>query len=229
MEKWIDFARNVVGAQEKAAMQNHLESGCQRCSKVASLWQRVHHVTRHDHVFEPPESAIRSVKGTFAIRGPRKPYPKGLAAVQLLFDSSQAPLPAGVRSAASAARQLLFGASNYRIDIRIEPHVDSDKVTLIGQVLRTTDPSDGLAEIPIALIKGRQVVAETLTSQFGEFQLDCDLKGRFDLWLRLPSEELCLPLVEPIRKSIGSRTQKIDSKELSRMVKRRKNRTRNKV
>ena len=44
LEKWADFARQVIGEREKAEMQSHLEDGCRKCSKVLGLWQRVHQV-----------------------------------------------------------------------------------------------------------------------------------------------------------------------------------------
>jgi hypothetical protein len=229
MEKWIDFARDVMGAHEKAAMQSHLESGCQRCSKVLNPWRHVHAIARHDTAFEPPESTVQSIKGAFSIHGPRKATSSSRAMVEVLFDSARTPLFAGVRSQASAARQLLFGAGNYRIDIRVEPQPNSDKISLIGQVLRTTDPSAGLAAIPVVLIKGRKVMAETSTSQFGEFQAECALKGRFDLWLRLPYEELRLPITEPFQKADADRLHAISSAALSKRSRRRKIRTRKKV
>jgi hypothetical protein len=229
MEKWIDFARNVVGAQERAAMEDHLKDGCERCSQSLSMWTRVHGIARHDHKFEPPESAVRSMKGTFGIRGPRKAHGGARAIVELLFDSARNPLPAGVRSDAASARQLLFGIADYRIDVRMEPKIDSDKVALTGQVLQTRDQGDGLGAIPVALVKGKKVVAEAVTSQFGEFALDCDLDGHFHLRVKLPSEELELPLLEPALNTKASGSQVKDSKEIRKARRRSKKSTRGRV
>ncbi len=229
MEKWIDFARSVVGAQERVAMQSHLEAGCKRCSKVLGLWQRVHKVARDEHMFEPSNSAVRSMKGAFGIRGPRKVRGGARAIVELLFDSARNPALAGVRSNAAAPRQLLYGAGDYRVDLRIEPQLDSEKVAVVGQVLHTSDPSGGLGAIPVALVRGRKVLAESVTSQFGEFSLECDLEGRFHLKVKLPSEELQLPLIEPILEPAAHRPLAYDSKEINEMVRRRKKRTRKRV
>ncbi len=226
MEKWIDFARGVVGAQEKSAMQNHLESGCKKCSQAVSLWQRVHQAARQEPGFEPPQNIVRSIKGTFVTHGPRPQRRSAPAIAKLLFDSAMSPAPVGVRSTAATARQLLFGVGTYRIDLRMEPQLDSDKVAVIGQVLHSSDPEEGLGALPVALVKGRKVVAETITSQFGEFNLECDLDGHFHLRVRLPAEELQLALIDPMLPPGSPRPLTYDPKEVGRMVRKKPKSTR---
>ncbi len=225
MEKWVDFVRNVSGAPDKAAMQKHLETGCKQCTKTLDLWKHVHQVAQHERALEPPESAVRAIKGSFAIHGPRRERPRSRSIASLLFDSALSPVQVGVRSSSSTARQLLFGVGSYRIDLRMEPQLDSDKVALVGQVLQSTDPHEGLGALPVALVKGRKVVAETITSQFGEFNLECDLDGRFQLRVKLPAEELQLALIEPILPPGPQLPLTYDSRSLSKAMKRRKKRT----
>ncbi len=228
MEKWVDFARDVLGAPDKAAMQKHLETGCKQCSKTLDLWKHVHQVAGHDRALQPPESAVRAMKGTFAIHGPRRDRPRSRSIATLLFDSALSPIQPGVRSSSSTARQLLFGVGTYRIDLRMEPQLDSDKVAVVGQVLQSTDPHEGLGALPVALVKGRKVVAETLTSPFGEFNLECDLDGRVQLRVKLPSEELQLALIEPILPPGPATPLTYDPKELRKATRRRKKRTKGK-
>ena len=207
------------------AMQRHLESGCKQCTKTLNLWQHVHQAAQNERGLQPSESAVRGMKGAFAIHGPRRQRRGARSIATLLFDSALSPVQAGVRSSASAARQLLFGVGAYRIDLRMEPQLDSDKVAVIGQVLHSTDPSEGLGAVPVALVKGRKVVAETITSRFGEFNLECDLDGRFQLRVKLPAEELQLALIEPILPPGPPLPLTYDSKELRRAIKRRKKRS----
>jgi hypothetical protein len=222
MEKWVDFARNVIGEKERGAMQSHLENGCKECSKVLRMWQRVYSVARHEHSFEPPESAVRSMKGTFAIEGPRHANRRVPAIASLLFDSFLSPQAAGVRSAATSARQLLYAAGCYRIDVRIEPKVDSDNIALVGQVLNSADPGGSIGEVPVALIRGQRVLAETVTSKFGEFHLESDAEGSFQLRVSVLGEELRLPPIQSV--SEGN-----DSKRVNTPSPRTKKRTRKKV
>ena len=225
MEKWVDFARGVIGAREKTAMQSHLDTGCKQCSKALKLWKHVHQVARQETALEPPESAVRQMKAAMAIHGPRRQ--KGVrATAKLLFDSGLSPAQVGVRSSGAPARQLLFGVGTYRIDLRMEPQLDSDKVAVIGQVLHSTDPREGLGALPVALVKGRKVVAETITSKFGEFNLECDMGGHFHLRVKLPSEELQLALVDPILPPLPLLSLPYDSKIFKGLLKKKKKRNR---
>jgi hypothetical protein len=226
MENWVDFARGVVGAREKTAMQTHLDTGCKQCSKALNLWKHVHHVARQETALDPPETAVRQMKAAMAIHGPRRQTGVARAAAKLLFDSGRSPVQAGARSSGSSARQLLFGVGTYRIDLRMEPQLDSDKVAVIGQVLHSTDPREGLGALPVALVKGRKVVAETITSKFGEFNLECDMAGHFHLRVKLPSEVLQLALVDPILPPSPILSLPYDSKILKSLLKKRKKRNR---
>jgi hypothetical protein len=226
MENWVDFARGVTGERDKTAMQSHLDTGCKKCLKALKLWQHVHHVARQQTTLEPPETAVRQMKAAMAIHGPRRSKGLAQATAKLLFDSGLSPVPVGVRSSGSAARQLLFGVGTYRIDLRMEPQLDSDKVAVIGQVLHSADPREGLGALPVALLKGRKVVAETITSSFGEFNLECGQEGRFHLRVKLPAEELQLALVDPILPPLPILSLPHDSKYLKRTPKKRRKRSR---
>ena len=197
LEQLTDFARNVAGPQERLEMQQHLTEGCKKCSQVVSLWQRLHEIAKHEAGYAPPEGAVRMAKGAFAIRGPRKSGLRARLMATLLFDSSLSPLPAGVRSAVRSERQLLYGVGNYRIDLRIEPQVDTDSVAIVGQVLRSTDAISDVGPVTVKLTKGRKVIAQAVSNKFGEFRLECDLEGGFQLRISLPVEELCVQLIEP--------------------------------
>ena len=229
LDRWIDFARNAVGQTERAEMQAHLSAGCKQCSKTLNLWQRMHEAGKHESRYAPPESIVRTIKSTFAIRGPRKASRASRAIASLLFDSAMAPLQAGVRSSATAERQLLYGVSQYRIDVRIEAQPNSDKVALMGQILDSTAPGESIGAVPVRLCRGRRVLAESTTSSFGEFYLECDLGKSFQLRVKLPKEELCLPLVEPTIESIKGSSETYDLKQLSSLFVRGKKRTRKKV
>jgi len=229
MERWVDFARGVVGAQEKTAMQRHLETGCKKCSQAVNLWRGVHQAARHELNFEPPESSVRSIKGTFATHGPR-PQRRGAPVIaKLLFDSALVSASTGVRSTATTARQLLFGVGAYRVDLRMEPRLDSDKVVVVGQVLHSADPQKGLSALPVSLVKGRTVVDQTVTTGFGEFSLEGDLDGRFHVRVRLPAEDIQLRLNDPIPSPGLIPPSATDPKELRRKTGKNKKSTRERM
>jgi hypothetical protein len=228
MEQWIDFARNVVGPRERAEMEMHLSDGCKQCSKTLSLWQRVSEASRRESAYAPPRSLVGTVKGTFAIRGPRKAGRAARAIASVLFDSARTPLAAGVRSAATTERQLLYGVSKYRVDVRIEAQPNSEKVALVGQVL-STDPGESVGAVPVRLCHGHKVVVESMTSPFGEFDVECELRKGLQLRVSLPQEELCLPVMEPTIERPKTIPETADSKNVSSALRRHKKRTRKKV
>src|SRR5277367_2128318 len=163
LEKWIDFARNAINEDEKVAMQSHLEIGCAACSKELSMWQRLQQVTRRESAYAPPDGAVRTVNATFANRSAGNLRHAKSELASLLFDSFRSPLLAGVRSSASSSQQLLYGAGDYRIDVRIEPQMDSEKVVLIGQVLNAADPDERFSSMPVNLLKGKKILATSRT------------------------------------------------------------------
>ena|ERR1700735_212770 len=199
LDKWVDFARNVIREDEKAKMQSHLNTGCAECLRELSMWQRLQQVAQRESAYEPADGAVRTANAMFANQRSRRTREAKAGVAAVLFDSFRSPLPVGMRSTAgTASRQLLYGTDNYRIDVRIEPQMDKEKAILIGQVLNSADPDEHLSEVPVTLLKGRKILAECVTSQFGEFQMDCDLEGGFRLIVMLPGErEVSLPLIEP--------------------------------
>jgi hypothetical protein len=229
LEKWADFVRGVIGEREKAAMQSHLEDGCVMCREALSLWRRVHSLGRLERNYEPPESTVRALRAAFSLYGPSKIRSGAKAVASLLFDSFRSPLAQGVRSGASGARQLLYGAGKYRIDLRVESPVESEGLALFGQVLDSSDPGAEIGATVVRLVKDRKVVAESETNRFGEFRLESNTQGSLQLRVQVPAEELRLPVIDlpadlPLR---GLQT--IDSKRGKKRSVRPIKRTRKKV
>jgi len=229
LQQWVDLARDVTGEDKKAAMQAHLETGCKQCTNAFSTWARVREIAGREGSYQPPESAVRTVKGMGAIHiRPTKSPTSSVA--HLLFDSLQAPAAAGVRSSSTIARQLLYGVGAYRIDVRMEPQMDSDRVSLVGQILNSADPGKHADDVPVVLLKGRKVLAESQTNAFGEFHLECDLETRLQLQLSLPhGVEVTIPLVEPAKGVLSKALEPVDSTAVSGTGFRRRKGTRKRV
>ncbi len=68
-EKWIDFVNQVVAANDNALMAKHLEQGCKRCAETVSVWRRVRESAAAEANYQPPDSAVRLAKATFAGAG----------------------------------------------------------------------------------------------------------------------------------------------------------------
>jgi len=209
LEQWADYVRNALGYKDKAAMQAHLETGCKRCSTALNTWTRVLDAAARERAYEPPESAVRTVKALGAIHV----RPRRVPVARLLFDSLLSPAFAGVRSAGAAPRQMLYGVGDYRIDMRIEPSADA--LALTGQVLISADPARPVRDVTVKLTKGRETLAISRTNEFGEFDLECKVSGDLHLELSIPKGAF-LDILVPQRPGTGTGTadksRGIDSK-----------------
>src|SRR5713226_6109107 len=227
--EWADFARKVVPKGEIKVMEQHLEN-CRKCREAAHMMTRISEVARRYGQTEPPDEAVRSVRGMFAIHGPKKATPVRSFVAELLFDSFRTPLQAGVRSSEAGSRQLLFGSGDYRVDLRFEPQEDSDKVSLMGQVLNAADPARGFDSAPVILLLGRKVFATSRTNQMGEFRLECVLEPPIELRIKLPGNaQVTLPLVEPFRKESRLSLELLELSEVKDGLQGRRKSTRKKV
>jgi hypothetical protein len=228
--EWADFARDVATKEQKQLMQSHLESGCGKCAKLFGTWKRVHEAGWREASYQPPENIVRTVKGMGAIHGPRKAQAMKFPIAELLFDSMRTPMNAGVRSAAARLRQLLYGIGGYRLDLRIEPQENSDKVALLGQVLNSTEPDQPIGIMSIVLKRGNKVLTESVTNRFGEFQLECDLEGSLQFQAGLPHGQVVqIPLVELVNGKTDEEPEPNDSIGLKRLLRRVEKRTRRRV
>jgi hypothetical protein len=229
LEKWVDFARNVIREDEKAKMQSHLQTGCSECLKELNLWRRLQQTAQRETAYEPSHGAVRAVNATFANQRIGQPRSAKREVGALLFDSLRTPVLAGARSSGSIARQLLYGAHTYRIDIRIEPQTGSEKVLLVGQILNSADPSERLSRVQVALLKGRRVLSQSVTTLFGEFQMECALEEGFRLMVSLPGgREVSLPLIEPTFSQGEKIPDSSDFNKVSSRSKAKRKRTRTK-
>jgi hypothetical protein len=185
-EEWADFVRKVLEQKQKLMMQGHLDKGCATCSKALAGWVHVRDMAVRERECQPPESAVRTVKGLLAIHG--KSRRTGVAA--LLFDNLMTPAVVGVRSAAGAARQILYGFDNYRIDLRLERNADSDAICLVGQIVGSGKPAASMGRTAVALLRGRKILSTSRTNEFGEFHLECEPAGSLRLQFVLPEGKI---------------------------------------
>jgi hypothetical protein len=190
---WADFARNLVARDTKMTMQKHIDEGCRKCANVLNTWQIVHSVAQAESALAPPSDVVRVVKSQFAAVAAEKSL-----GFRLLFDSSLAPVPAGMRGSV-AARQFLYETDEYYIDlrveaIRVEPHRQAHQAALVGQVLNRKGKraAPGLA---VLLQDGKRPIAETATNQFGEFQFEFNASNSLSISVsRDKSDAIVLPL-----------------------------------
>ncbi len=169
MSDWIDFARHTQEQAKTIAMQQHLDEGCAKCLKNLEMWRYVMDFAKQENSYQPPEASIRAAKAGFALRNVI-PFPTGkVELANLVFDSAEQGLLAGVRGQSASARQLLYKLGSICIDLRVQPTPGSDSVVLIGQLLDSTRPTHGISDILVSLLSKGAAISHKKTNNFGEF------------------------------------------------------------
>jgi hypothetical protein len=107
-------------------------------------------LTRREKAYEPPESAVRSIKSMYVMERSRKLLPR----------------------LARMARHLLYKAGSFLIDMRLESQPALNRIFLAGQVMNSKDPDQGIEGANVVLLHGDQLVVETVSNSLGEFQMN---------------------------------------------------------
>ena len=200
VEKWIDFVSQAVSTNEKQRMEKHLSLGCESCQTTVSLWQRVRASAAAEGNYQPPESAVRIAKAAFAGAGFAAAKKGAESKVKLLFDSFLQPMLAGVRSAGTGARQMLYRADPYQIDVQLELKPGGNRVVVTGQLLNLSDPKIIATGTRIRVSNMHGDVAHTVANEFGEFNSEVKNSGDLQLTFATPSGE---PIVISLREALG--------------------------
>jgi hypothetical protein len=196
IHEWVDFARGARDESGLSAMRAHLETGCADCGQVAAFFQSLASVCRE--MAETPESVARLARAICPARPSTRARSAIRIPVELIFDSFLVPAPSGLRATWQVGWQALYRAGDCSLDVRVEPDLRSSKAAVIGQVLNHALPELGMGDVPVCLRSGRQVVAETRSNRFGEFQMEYEQQGRLQLWIYLDGG--ARRIVAPLRK-----------------------------
>jgi hypothetical protein len=193
-EAWVDFVNGQISKEQEAAMQAHLDNDCETCSRAFTLWQRVSQAAQRESEYGAPESAVTHVRNAFIVAQPVKSQGR-LEIPRLVMDSLWRPAVAGVRSASSVPRQVVYRAGEIVIEMQLEPVPHTDRVNIAGQVSRAAEQDVGLAEISVIVSTPKATLARAATNRFGEFQLgfvpEKNLRISFGV---VDGKELSIPL-----------------------------------
>ena len=195
---WVDLVRGTLDPATKGEVEKHLQTGCADCKQAMATWRNMHSSAQQERSFNPPADTVRMVKKEFEIQYP-KPQEKETILAKLVFDSFARPATAGIRSAAATnnkARQLMFDAQGITIDMRFE-FQPPQRLFVVGQVMENKNAYP--MPMPLLLFNDQgAAVLETETTEFGEFQFECDIREPLRMSLELTStKRVQVPLGDP--------------------------------
>ena len=195
IDQWADFTRGLKAGAELAEMQGHLQSGCAKCRELSEFIIRLNATCRRLAVEAVPDSTVRRARAIFPIQAKDRQKRGNRLPVELIFDSFLVPSPAGLRATWQVGWQGLYRAGDCSVDLRIEPELKSERAAVIGQITNHMMPELEMGNIPVCLRAGRQVVAETVSNRFGEFQMEYEQQAQLKLCIYLQdSKSIRVPL-----------------------------------
>lgn len=197
--EWVDFVRNVVVAEQRMSMQEHLDQGCGSCLKVLRMWATIVEFARCERFYEPPAGAVRNAVSYFFSFGLTLRQRADLRILRHVFDSFDlCSALDGIRSSGTAPRQLMYESDGVFIDLRVEQKLGSDWMDLTGQVLDAHVTDEILEVVPVSLLSKGNTVLQTTTNQFGEFNCSFNAIGHLGLLLTMKQVALLLALPEDL-------------------------------
>lgn len=190
----IDYIDGRLGDAADSLVASHLGAGCLKCDEVRQWYVRVRDIAATDEQIDPPawvlQRALRlfSAQRTDTTVGKLKQF-----VARLVFDSLSQPVIEGVRLTQSPARQLLYRANAYSIDLQIATRQES-VAGVYGQVLREGETRfDSVSGLRIELTGEGRVLHTALTNEMGEFEFDKVRHGDYELRINMREGTLTIP------------------------------------
>jgi hypothetical protein len=176
-------------------MLAHLEGGCADCRRLADFTSELSNTCAAMGTAEVPERVVRLARAIFPVSMQARPKRGNRLPIEMIFDSFLVPSAAGLRSAWQVGWQGLYRAGDCSVDLRIEPELTSSRAAVIGQITSHVQPAVEMGNLPVRLRSGKQVVAETVSNRFGEFQMEYDQQAKLKLCISLrDSRSIEVPL-----------------------------------
>ena len=185
--QWIDFARGLVGAKPKAALERHLTAGCRRCNGWVRALLRVAETAEHERRVAPPDAALRTVQVAFRAAARARALAPPSSRFERTFDSGVLAVATGVR-AGLGERRLVYETGSYSLELALVEADGSHPPELHGQLLRGDDSLD---EVPVFLVRRGAIESSAVTGHGGLFELAGELESPCELWI-YPDGRSCL-------------------------------------
>ena len=184
--QWADFVRGLGDSAETAAMQRHLDGGCQRCASISGALGQLTETSEVDAAIAPPAGALRSVKAFFSVQRPEAASSWCELTLSRVFDSRLAPAPAASRAPAGPGRQLLFESDDYTLELSVDRLPDASEAVLRGQLLEAR--GEPRSHTPVFLVGGGEVLDRAISERQGTFEMIGRLDRPCELWV-FPDDE----------------------------------------
>lgn len=108
---------------------------------------------------------------------------------RLVFDTADYPLRAGLRRRDITSRHQIYRSEELCLDLRVEREPQG-RAALIGQLADLDRPLTACPDLPVFLQSEGELLARSVTNQWGEFQLEYEPRSPMTLYVALRGERL---------------------------------------
>lgn len=192
-----DFARGVATPASQAEIKAHLATNCPSCQEEQRWLSQVAQLAAQDQSADYPEWIIKRVLAQFVPQTQTAVATLRQFFAQLVFDSFAPQQLAQTRSGGmgaghATARQMLFQADGYDIDLRLEQNENGATDELLGQILPPQQSGTELAGITVHLLKDGVGIQQTVTNTRGLFKFSQIPAGEYELKLQTSAGEIII-------------------------------------
>ena len=172
-------------SQGSAETLEHLAT-CSRCADELTALRQTIGLMQSDDVEDAPANLIKYAKNIFTGRSAsREPSRLGRLLASLSFDSVTAKPAFGLRSGASAGRQLVYATQAADIDLRVSPQ--SGEWEIAGQILGSSKAGGKVN------LESDSFSATTDLNELLEFGFQSVPNGIYRMLVHLPELEIEIP------------------------------------
>ena len=172
-------------SKPSAEALEHL-AACSRCAEELQALRQTIGFMRTDDLEDAPANLINYAKNIFTGRGAsREPSRLARVLASLTFDSLTAKPAFGLRSGASAGRQLVYSTEMADIDLRVSPQ--SGEWELAGQILGSSQPGGKVN------LESESFSASADLNELAEFGFQSVPSGIYTMFVQLPELEIEIP------------------------------------
>jgi hypothetical protein len=185
----VSFSENQLDGPATDRVRVHL-SECSNCVGAIQWYEGIRSLTAEDDSVSPPGWVMKRALRVFEDRTHRGELVEGLVGAvgrglaRLVFDSGLQPATPGVRSASAEARQLLYRAGEFSVDLQVAA-IDQARSGLTGQILREGELEfESVGGLALTLAQEGGTVHSTVTNNRGEFSIASVESGSYDLGIK---------------------------------------------
>lgn len=181
----LDYIDQTLGQDAWIKASAHLNAPCTLCQTKLAQLVGLTTLMNDDQTYAPSVAVFE--KAVQAFRQVQLPRPRTQFIASLVFDSLRQPSLATVRGV-GAARQFLYTAYDYDIDLRVKN--DENSLSLMGQILGKEGQEQPLPQV---CLKQEQEILDCLaTDMRGRFFFKQVTPGDYQLFFQFDEMEIAI-------------------------------------